>query len=240
MACFHHSLEFHPYLVGVLAIPWDCHNDGPQKRCQATNVTRRFQRRQCFTLSKSNGIVVGRSRQDGGSVGSLIWYLHHLQIMVLRAEPPSLGSCITPQIKALDQELIKYKNALKKSKGAAAAGIKKRAIETLKRKKMYEQQRDQMAAQQFNIEQTSFAIDSVKDTATTVRSLVFSCPSSIYLEASCRAAEERGWTGVPCHSWGYLRSMRNQTRVLQSNRSRHLVSVARSELREVISGARDL
>lgn len=42
-------------------------------------------------------------------------------------------------------------------------------METLKRKKMYEQQRDQMAGQQFNIEQTSFAIDSVKDTATTVR-----------------------------------------------------------------------
>lgn len=41
-------------------------------------------------------------------------------------------------------------------------------MESLKRKKMYEQQRDQMAGQQFNIEQTSFAIDSIKDTATTV------------------------------------------------------------------------
>lgn len=41
-------------------------------------------------------------------------------------------------------------------------------MECLKRKKMYEQQRDQVAGQQFNIEQTSFAIDSIKDTATTV------------------------------------------------------------------------
>lgn len=41
-------------------------------------------------------------------------------------------------------------------------------METLKRKKMYEGQRDQMAGQQFNIEQTGFAIDSIKDTATTV------------------------------------------------------------------------
>lgn len=64
--------------------------------------------------------------------------------------------------------MIKYRNALKKAKGPTAAGIKRRAMETLKRKKMYEQQRDQMAAQQFNIEQTSFAIDSIKDTATTV------------------------------------------------------------------------
>lgn len=73
------------------------------------------------------------------------------------------------QIKGLDQELIKYRNALKKAKGPTAANIKRRAMETLKRKKMYEGQRDQMAGQQFNIEQTGFAIDSIKDTATTVR-----------------------------------------------------------------------
>lgn len=75
---------------------------------------------------------------------------------------------LAPQIKGLDQELIKYRNALKKAKGPTAANIKRRAMETLKRKKMYEGQRDQMAGQQFNIEQTSFAIDSIKDTATTV------------------------------------------------------------------------
>jgi hypothetical protein len=40
----------------------------------------------------------------------------------------------------------------------------KRAMDTLKRKKMYESQRDQLAGQQFNIEQTSFTIDSIKDT----------------------------------------------------------------------------
>ncbi|CAB1103711.1 unnamed protein product [Ectocarpus sp. CCAP 1310/34] len=71
------------------------------------------------------------------------------------------------QIKGLDQELVKYRNALKKAKGPTATNIKKRAMETLKRKKMYEGQRDQMAGQQFNIEQTGFAIDSIKDTATT-------------------------------------------------------------------------
>ncbi|CAM9929169.1 unnamed protein product, partial [Ectocarpus sp. 12 AP-2014] len=73
----------------------------------------------------------------------------------------------TRQIKGLDQELVKYRNALKKAKGPTATNIKKRAMETLKRKKMYEGQRDQMAGQQFNIEQTGFAIDSIKDTATT-------------------------------------------------------------------------
>ena len=38
----------------------------------------------------------------------------------------------------------------------------------LKRKRMYENQRDQLAGQAFNVEQTNFAIESVKDTLTTV------------------------------------------------------------------------
>lgn len=49
-------------------------------------------------------------------------------------------------------------------------------MECLKRKKMYEQQRDQMAGQQFNIEQTTFAIDSIKDTATTVGATISELP----------------------------------------------------------------
>jgi len=36
---------------------------------------------------------------------------------------------------------------------------------------MYETQRDQLAGQQFNIEQASFAIDSAKDTVTTVAAM---------------------------------------------------------------------
>lgn len=36
---------------------------------------------------------------------------------------------------------------------------------------MYEGQRDAMAAQAFNIDQTAFAIDTVKDTHTTVAAM---------------------------------------------------------------------
>ena len=72
------------------------------------------------------------------------------------------------KIKDLDLELLKYKEQLKRAKGPAELSIKKRAMETLKRKKMYEQQRDAMAGQAFNIEQTSFAIDSAKDIQTSV------------------------------------------------------------------------
>lgn len=66
-------------------------------------------------------------------------------------------------------------------------------METLKRKKMYEQQRDQMAGQQFNIEQTSFAIDSVKDTATTVRYRDSGPPFIISFSFASYQ-----WSKVPC------------------------------------------
>mmetsp|Transcript_11570 Transcript_11570/g.36774 ORF Transcript_11570/g.36774 Transcript_11570/m.36774 type:complete len:181 (-) Transcript_11570:40-582(-) len=57
---------------------------------------------------------------------------------------------------------------MKKAKGPALKTLRQRAMAVLKRKKMYEQQRDQLAGQAFNIEQTNFTIDSVKDTITTV------------------------------------------------------------------------
>ncbi|DBA02476.1 TPA: hypothetical protein N0F65_008690 [Lagenidium giganteum] len=75
------------------------------------------------------------------------------------------------KIATLDQELRKYKEQMAKTRGPALAGIKQRAMQTLKRKKMYETQRDSLAAQSFNIEQASFAIESTKDTLDTVSAM---------------------------------------------------------------------
>jgi len=75
------------------------------------------------------------------------------------------------KIKGLDNELRRYKEQLKKATGASAANIKKRAMDTLKRKRMYESQRDQLANQQFNVDQTAFAISSVKDAQTTITAM---------------------------------------------------------------------
>ena len=41
----------------------------------------------------------------------------------------------------------------------------------LKRKKMYEGQRDSLAQQQFNLDQQAFTIESLKDTASTVETM---------------------------------------------------------------------
>lgn len=84
------------------------------------------------------------------------------------AKVDSRVSGLDEKIRALDSELSGYKEKMKKAKGPALKTLRQRAMTVLKRKKMYEQQRDQLAGQAFNIEQTNFAIDSVKDTITTV------------------------------------------------------------------------
>jgi charged multivesicular body protein 5 len=78
---------------------------------------------------------------------------------------------VDDKINGLNGELKKYSEQLKKATGPTAANIKRRAMEVLKRKRMYENQRDQMANQQFNIDQTAFAIDSIKDAQTTVAAM---------------------------------------------------------------------
>ena len=45
------------------------------------------------------------------------------------------------------------------------------SAQVLKQKKLYENQREQLYNQQFNMEQTSFALESIKDTAQTVHAM---------------------------------------------------------------------
>ena len=75
------------------------------------------------------------------------------------------------KIKKLDAELRTHKEKLKTAKGAAKQHATKRAMDVLKRKRMYEAQRDQLAGQAFNIESAGFAIDSLKDSVTTVAAM---------------------------------------------------------------------
>lgn len=76
------------------------------------------------------------------------------------------------KIESLETELRGYKDKIKKSKSVAAKKqLQKRALEVLKRKRMYEQQRDQMAGQQFNIDQTSFGLESAKASIDTVAAM---------------------------------------------------------------------
>jgi charged multivesicular body protein 5 len=86
-----------------------------------------------------------------------------------------LGGRITTmdtKIESLEKELKVYKDKIKKaSTPAAKKQLQKRAMEVLKRKRMYEQQRDAASGQQFNIEQTSFGLESAKASIETVAAM---------------------------------------------------------------------
>lgn len=76
------------------------------------------------------------------------------------------------KIAGLELELKGYKDKIKSAKSPAVKkNLQKRAMEVLKRKRMYEQQRDMVAGQQFNIDQASFGIESAKANVQTVAAM---------------------------------------------------------------------
>jgi charged multivesicular body protein 5 len=84
----------------------------------------------------------------------------------------NIGTRITDidaKIKSYDEELLRYKKALKQQPNNQ--NIKKRATECLRKKNMYVQQRDQFANQQFNMDQTQFAIETVQNTQESVAAM---------------------------------------------------------------------
>jgi len=99
-----------------------------------------------------------------------------------KAPPPSLNDAITSvdgradnidqKIKKLDVELAKYRDQLKRTNNPhSKANLKQRAMRILKQKRMYEQSRDQLMNQSFSMEQTNFAMESTKDTLSTVAAM---------------------------------------------------------------------
>jgi len=99
-----------------------------------------------------------------------------------KVPPPNLTDCIggiddrtdsvEKKIAKLDSDLMKYKNQMKKMRdGPAKNQIKQKALMILKQKKRYEQQRGQLMQQSFNMEQTNFSIQTMKDTHSTVAAM---------------------------------------------------------------------
>lgn len=99
-----------------------------------------------------------------------------------KAPPPDLNECvqnidsradsIDKKIGKLDQELAKYKDQMNKMReGAAKNAVKQKALRVLKQRKQYENQREMLGNQSFNIEQQNMAIQSMRDTKTTVQAM---------------------------------------------------------------------
>jgi charged multivesicular body protein 5 len=78
---------------------------------------------------------------------------------------------IQGKIKGTDRELMDLKKQIMRAKGAEKVRLKKRAAMVMKRRKMYDAQYGQVMNQSFNIEQTSHAIRSAKDTKEHVAAM---------------------------------------------------------------------
>ena len=70
-----------------------------------------------------------------------------------------------------DRELIQLRQAIKTSRGSSQQMNKQRAVQLLKRRKMYASQLEGLVGTQFNIEQMTFAAQSIQDTITTVTAM---------------------------------------------------------------------
>ncbi|EFO16517.1 hypothetical protein LOAG_11989 [Loa loa] len=88
------------------------------------------------------------------------------------ANVDSRTESIEKKIARLDGELVKYKDQMKKMReGPGKNQLKQKALRILKQKRMYENQRDQLSQQSFNMEQSNFAMQGMKDTQATVAAM---------------------------------------------------------------------
>jgi charged multivesicular body protein 5 len=98
------------------------------------------------------------------------------------APPPTLddatgslekrGDGVDAKIKKLDLELARHREIIKKARPAPARdAAKRRALQVLKQKRLYENQREQLYNQQFNLEQVGFATQTAKETVVQVEAM---------------------------------------------------------------------
>ncbi|XP_027840512.1 charged multivesicular body protein 5 [Aphis gossypii] len=96
-----------------------------------------------------------------------------------KAPPPDMTAVIKgvddraesveQKINRLDKELKKLKDQMAKMReGPAKNSLKQKALRVLKQRKQYESQAENLRNQSFNMEQASYAVQSLKDTQSTV------------------------------------------------------------------------
>eukprot|EP00435_Cladocopium_sp_Y103_P073261 s52_g43.t1 len=91
-------------------------------------------------------------------------------------EAPSLSeasSRIEEQVANLETKIQKTDEEIKSlvAKGSSNPTAKARALQAMKKKKMYEQQRDQLLGTQFNVENLAFQQEQAEITAMTVKAM---------------------------------------------------------------------
>ena len=76
---------------------------------------------------------------------------------------------LSHKIRDLERDISQVKSQMAKMKpGPAKEQLKRKALGLLRRRKQYEQQREQLSAQGYNLHQTNFVAQSLQDTKLTV------------------------------------------------------------------------
>ncbi|KAM0849159.1 hypothetical protein ACQ4PT_053909 [Festuca glaucescens] len=79
---------------------------------------------------------------------------------------------VDEKVRKLDEELARYKEQIRRTRpGPSQEAIKARAIRLLKHKRMYEEQRNMLYNQTYNLDQVGFAADGLKDAQQTMNAM---------------------------------------------------------------------
>ena len=93
---------------------------------------------------------------------------------------------IDTKIKQYDAELLSFKQQMAKMRpGPARSAIQQRAMRVLQQKKVYEKQRDTVQQQSFNVDQTKFATESIRDTQAVVCCAFLFAACFVYHSSPC-------------------------------------------------------
>ena len=80
----------------------------------------------------------------------------------------SRGKVIQAKIDECNVKLAELKKQMATARGTGLNSLKQRALQVLRRRKMYDQQLGQLMNQQFNVDQVAFHTESMQDTMNTV------------------------------------------------------------------------
>ena len=84
------------------------------------------------------------------------------------AKLDSRGKVIQAKIDECNTQLADLKKQMSTARGTSLNSLKQRALQVLRRRKMYDQQLGSLMNQQFNVDQVAFATESMQDTMNTV------------------------------------------------------------------------
>lgn len=75
------------------------------------------------------------------------------------------------KIQECEKDLISFRTQIKNSRGNSQHMVKQRAMQVMKRRKMYSAQLDNLLSQQFNLEQVNFNQQGIQDTLVAMNAM---------------------------------------------------------------------